>query len=73
MWGGLSTVSWITDSLTGAPHYVCMKLVSFDMVVRRAGAPKSSALLFSFLFTLYTNNWHATMQNYFRLSTPDAL
>jgi len=51
-----STVSWITDYLTGRPQYVRLGSVLSDVVVSDVGAPQGTVLS-PFLFTLYTTDF----------------
>ncbi|KAI4897529.1 hypothetical protein NFI96_003922 [Prochilodus magdalenae] len=49
-------VSWITDYLTGRPHYVRLKDCTSETVVSSTGAPQGTVLS-PFLFTLYTSDF----------------
>ena len=51
-----STVSRITDYLTGRPQFVRLGIVLSDTVVRGTGAPQGTVLS-PFLFTLYTTDF----------------
>ena len=51
-----STLSWITDYLTGRPQFVRLGSVLSDTVVSGTGAPQGTVLSL-FLFTLYTTDF----------------
>jgi len=51
-----STISWITDYLTGRPQFVRMGRVLSGTVVSDVGAPQGTVLS-PFLFTLYTSDF----------------
>lgn len=53
---GVSTVSWITDYLTGRPQYIRLNRVLSDVVLSGTGTPQGTVLS-PFLFTLYTSDF----------------